>query len=91
MPAYPWLFEQTVDKDLTAGKINALRTLGVPYADGYDQTANEDLDKQASSIAASLKADGIEVMEEAEIIALIAYLQRMGTDIKGEKTAKVKP
>jgi cytochrome c oxidase cbb3-type subunit I/II len=91
MPAYPWLFEQTVNKDLTAGKINALRTLGVPYADGYDQVANEDLDKQASSIAASLKADGIEVMEEAEIVALIAYLQRMGTDIKGEKTAEAKP
>jgi cytochrome c oxidase cbb3-type subunit I/II len=91
MPAYPWLFEQTIDKDLTAGKINALRTLGVPYDDGYEQTANDDLGKQASSIAASLKADGIEVMDEAEIVALIAYLQRMGTDIKGEKTAAAKP
>jgi cytochrome c oxidase cbb3-type subunit I/II len=34
-----------------------------------------------------LKADGIEVSPETEIVALIAYLQRLGKDIKGEKTA----
>jgi cytochrome c oxidase cbb3-type subunit I/II len=44
-------------------------------------------DNQSEKIAASLKADGIEVLPEAEIVALIAYLQRLGTDIKGEKTA----
>jgi cytochrome c oxidase cbb3-type subunit I/II len=88
MPAYPWLFEQSIDKNLTAGKIRALRTVGVPYEDGYESQANEDLDKQAAEIAASLKADGIEVMPEAEIVALIAYLQRLGKDIKVEKVTK---
>ena len=39
-------------------------------------------------IAGTLKADGIEVADDAEIIALIAYLQRLGTDIKAEKTAQ---
>jgi cytochrome c oxidase cbb3-type subunit I/II len=82
MPAYPWLFEQTIDKDLTAGKISALRTVGVPYKDGYEELANEDLNKQAEEIAQTLKADGIEVLPDAEIVSLIAYLQRLGKDIK---------
>ncbi|HZY81689.1 MAG TPA: cytochrome-c oxidase, cbb3-type subunit I [Cyclobacteriaceae bacterium] len=85
MPPYPWLFEQTVDKSLTAGKINALRKIGVPYPDGYESTANEDLDKQAKEITENLKADGVETMSEAEIVALIAYLQRLGKDIKTSK------
>jgi cytochrome c oxidase cbb3-type subunit I/II len=88
VPAYPWLFEQLIDKDETSGKISGLRSVGVPYEEGYEEQANADLDKQAEAIAKTLKADGIEVVPDAEIIALIAYLQRLGTDIKGEKTAK---
>jgi cytochrome c oxidase cbb3-type subunit I/II len=87
MPAYPWLFEQTVDKSLTAGKISALRKVGVPYPEGFEEIANEELGKQANEITTSLKADGIETQSEAEIIALIAYLQRLGKDIKAEKVA----
>jgi cytochrome c oxidase cbb3-type subunit I/II len=88
MPAYPWLFEQVIDKTETRGKITALRTIGVPYEEGYENDANNDLEKQAGEIAGTLKADGIEVADDAEIIALIAYLQRLGTDIKAEKTAQ---
>jgi cytochrome c oxidase cbb3-type subunit I/II len=90
MPAYPWLFEQTIDQDLTAGKITALRRLGVPYTDGYEATANDDLNQQALEITSNLKADGIETGSDAEIIALIAYLQRLGKDIKAQKVAEVK-
>jgi cytochrome c oxidase cbb3-type subunit I/II len=89
MPAYPWLFEQLIEKDQTAGKISALRTVGVPYPDGYETTANDDLDRQASDIASNLKADGIDTAPDAEIIALIAYLQRLGKDIKAEKVAEI--
>ena len=89
MPPYPWLFEQSIDKSQTEKKIWALRKLGVPYEDGYESIANDELGAQASGIAENLKADGIEVMPETEIIALIAYLQRLGKDIKAEKTAKI--
>lgn len=88
MPPYPWLFEQTIDKGLTAGKISALRKVGVPYPDGYEEIANQDLDKQALEITTNLKADGIETAPEAEIVALIAYIQRLGKDIKGSKVAE---
>jgi len=82
MPAYPWLFERNLDVSSTADKIKAMRTLGVPYADGYEDLAVSDLDKQSAEITARLAEAGIKTMKEKEIIALIAYLQRMGTDIQ---------
>ncbi|GLR05832.1 peptidase S41 [Vibrio hyugaensis] len=33
MPAYPWLFEQTLSGDAIGDKMETLRTLGVPYTD----------------------------------------------------------
>jgi cytochrome c oxidase cbb3-type subunit I/II len=90
MPAYPWLFEQTIDPGETQGKIKALRKVGVPYEEGYEDIANAELEQQANAIVATLKADGIEVTPDAEKIALIAYLQRLGKDIKVDKTAASK-
>ena len=87
MPAYPWLMEQQIDLADTKGKIEGMRKVGVPYEEGYEDTANEDLLRQASAITKALKDDGIEAAEDSEIIALIAYLQRLGTDIKTEKVA----
>ncbi len=87
MPAYPWLYEQEIDKSLTAAMINALRTVGVPYPAGYEDAANDDLDKQAQRIADGLQLEGYETTKEAEIVALIAYLQRLGVDIKAEKVS----
>jgi len=33
MPSYPWLFENTLDGELTGKKMAALRVVGVPYTD----------------------------------------------------------
>lgn len=33
MPAYPWLFENTLDGEATERKMRALQTMGVPYSD----------------------------------------------------------
>ena len=85
MPAYPWLLDDKIDTSLTAAKIRAMQTLGVPYPEGYDKKANEDLMKQAKQIKDNLKKDKIETASTAEIVAMIAYLQRIGTDIKGEQ------
>lgn len=82
MPRYSWLKEQTLDISSTEGKIKAMKTLGVPYPEGYEKIANEDLMKQAEEIAKDLQKQGIDVTSDKEIIALIAYLQRLGTDIK---------
>ena len=85
MPSYSWLLDNKLDTAITPAKIRAMQTLGVPYPEGYDKKANEDLVAQENLIKANLKKDKIETPANAEIVALIAYLQRMGTDIKGEK------
>jgi cytochrome c oxidase cbb3-type subunit I/II len=82
MPPYPWLVDQQLDTSTTSSKINAMRTLGVPYAENYEKIANSDLNKQALAISENLMKDNIKVKGDREIIALIAYLQRLGTDIK---------
>jgi len=84
MPQYVWLLDNKIDTGSTAAKIRAMKTLGVPYPDGYDKSANADLMIQAETIAANLKKDKIETAPDKEIIALIAYLQRLGRDIKAE-------
>jgi cytochrome c oxidase cbb3-type subunit I/II len=86
MPSYPWLIEQRLDTDVLVNKINAMRTLGVPYAEGYENQALSDLQVQAEKIADDLLDSGIIVEPDREIVALIAYLQRLGTDIKVKQT-----
>jgi cytochrome c oxidase cbb3-type subunit I/II len=90
MPSYPWMYENLYDMSNIATKIEVLRNLGTPYPKGYEQQAEADAIKQAGVIAANLKDQGIkqEGMQDKEIIALIAYLQRLGTDIKAVQTTK---
>jgi len=87
MPPYPWLAKNKLDTDYTASKIAVMRTLGVPYPAGYEDIALSDLQKQAKQIADNLRKDNIEMegLEQKELIAMIAYLQRLGTDIKLNK------
>ena len=91
MPSYAWLHERTLDISTTPAKIRVMQNLGVPYPEGYDAIANDDLKFQAEQIAAKLAQEDsrIKTSADKEIIALIAYLQRLGTDIKAEQTAEV--
>jgi len=82
MPAYPWLITNDLDISTTEKKISVMRSIGVPYPDAYEEIANEDLTKQAEAIALNLQEAGAPAEPNKEIIALIAYLQRLGTDIK---------
>ena len=85
MPPFPWLSENVLDISNTEKKVSVLRKLGVPYPDGFETVANTELKKQADSIALDLINAGIVVDPDKEIIAMIAYLQRLGTDIKAKK------
>jgi cytochrome c oxidase cbb3-type subunit I/II len=84
MPPYPWLIEQKLDTTTTVSKIKAMRTLGVPYEEGFESIANKNLEVQARMISENLAADNIKVKSDREIIAIVAYLQRLGTDIKAK-------
>jgi cytochrome c oxidase cbb3-type subunit I/II len=88
MPAYPFMLEQNLDTSTTAAKINAMRTLGVPYEKGYEAIANQDLMIQAKGISDNLKADSIKISPNKEVIALIAYIQHLGTDISKQANSQ---
>ncbi|RYF86110.1 MAG: cytochrome C oxidase Cbb3, partial [Chitinophagaceae bacterium] len=85
MPPYAFMLTQELDTSNTAAKINAMRTLGVPYEKGFEKIANQHLLEQATGIANNLKADSILISPTKEVIALIAYVQRMGKDISKQK------
>ncbi len=84
MPPYPWMYENDLDVSSLPAKIRVLQMLNTPYPEGYDEVALQDLRKQAAEIAEGLKgpSNNMEGLENKEIIALIAYLQRLGTDIR---------
>ncbi|MDZ7716775.1 MAG: cytochrome-c oxidase, cbb3-type subunit I [Balneolaceae bacterium] len=89
MPAYTWLYTQDMDMETIDERISALRIAGVPYARGYEDEALADMKAQAEEITKKLRAngftevDGIEITSDKKIIAIIAYMQRLGIDIKG--------
>jgi cytochrome c oxidase cbb3-type subunit I/II len=81
MPHYAWFAKKEIDLDLTPNKIRAMQTLGVPYPDGYDEQAVEELIFQGEQIAADLKNSGIEVSPTSYMVAMIAYMHKLGRDI----------
>jgi cytochrome c oxidase cbb3-type subunit I/II len=88
MPRYSWLLTQTLDTNTLPSRISALRKTGVPYAAGYEHgDAQKDLQTQAAKVVLNLKVGSVEATPDREIIALIAYLQRLGTDIKAQPAA----
>jgi len=88
MPDYRWLLQNRIRTRDTARKITAMRDLGVPYPMYFEDIAVQRLEEQAEEIAAELRellperADTIQA--DREIIALIAYLQRLGVDATKE-------
>jgi cytochrome c oxidase cbb3-type subunit I/II len=92
MPRYSWLLRQKIETNAMPPRIAALRKVGVPYPDGYENgAAQKDLLTQADAIVLGLKIGAVESQPDREIIALIAYLQRLGKDIKAEAVSSVAP
>ncbi len=80
MPNYPWLLTNPLDLSTLAKKLSVQRTLGVPYAPMTDTEVASAVGTQAAGIVADLAQPGtdIKVQPDREIIALIAYLQKLG-------------
>ena len=110
MPSYKWLIKNELDKSYTKTKMEAMRSLGVPYTEEEIESAQQWMLEQGTEIEKNLYNDPdfaktyeadkkyalqndeefIE-MRNREVVALIAYLQRLGTDInvKTETTSKI--
>jgi cytochrome c oxidase cbb3-type subunit I/II len=80
MPNYPWLYENTIDVKLASQKLALMQKLGVPYTNADIDAAEDNQRKQAQTIVADLAKSNITVKWDSEIVALIAYLQRLGRD-----------
>jgi cytochrome c oxidase cbb3-type subunit I/II len=87
MPVYTWLIEKDADLEILSKKLSVMQFLGVPYTDEQISSAVADAKKQAMKIAKNLNQEGnipLEVKDK-QIIALIAYLQRLGVDTEDEE------
>ena len=83
MPNYPWLLSQKLDATVAADRLRALRRVGVPYTDEEIRKATESITAQSKKVVANLALGSItNAPADREIVAVIAYLQRLGTDIK---------
>ncbi len=86
MPRYPHLLTDPYDTSLIGSKMRALRTVGVPYTDGEIDTAVSAMQAQAGAIAKEVESQqGPTGLADKEIVALTAYLQRLGTDIRWKR------
>ncbi|OIQ41819.1 MAG: cytochrome C oxidase Cbb3 [Bacteroidetes bacterium MedPE-SWsnd-G1] len=102
MPAYQWIIHDELDTSETQTKMEVMVNLGVPYTEEEIANAESDMAAQANQIKENLYGDpsiksSFDAEEEAlgtdfvplekrEIVAMIAYLQRLGTDIKVNDT-----
>ena len=90
MPPYSWLHQQAYDPADIQASLRALKKVGVPYTEGEITAAPAALAEQAKGNVDRLGQAGITTEPDKEIVALIAYLQRLGKDgraaIAGGKT-----
>jgi cytochrome c oxidase cbb3-type subunit I/II len=78
MPPYAFLRDTKVDMNTLADRMRAMQAVGVPYSRAEVDNAVPDAQAQANEIVTSLQADSITVAPDADIVAVIAYLQRLG-------------
>jgi len=90
MPNYPWLFKKPIKVSQLPRKIDVMRMLGVPYPiDLSEEDIRNQIDEQAAGIVARLADKGAFTEPDKEIVALIAYLQKLGTyELSSEKEAR---
>jgi cytochrome c oxidase cbb3-type subunit I/II len=85
MPSYSWMADNLVDVEKIRQKVKVMMMLGVPYSDEELNTSPQLYLDQAMEIKRGLEAEGVAISEKAELVAMIAYLQRLGKDWAEQK------
>ncbi|WP_309672829.1 cytochrome-c oxidase, cbb3-type subunit I [Gemmatimonas sp.] len=87
MPAYAHFLTKTIDFEQIQSRVDAMAMVGVPYGDAVNK-APAMAREQAKTIAAAIvEQGGPRGLEDKQIVAMVAYMQRLGRDIKVQKTA----
>jgi cytochrome c oxidase cbb3-type subunit I/II len=88
MPAYPWLHRERVDWAALERGVAVQKVLGAPYSAEEVRGAAAAAREQARGLAEAIAGQGgPRGLDETKLVALIAYLQRLGTDIKKQAPA----
>ncbi|HEX6810821.1 MAG TPA: cytochrome-c oxidase, cbb3-type subunit I [Planctomycetota bacterium] len=83
MPSYAWLYDNKAAAGIAVEKMNVLRKLGTPYSEEQLMNAQADYEAQAATVVANLATQGKTGADpESEIVALIAYLMRLGRNLE---------
>ncbi len=83
MPQYPWLLDAPLDLSESSAKLRLMTKLNVPYSASEIFHAETAAREQAEQIAEEIEAQGgPKGLSDKQIVALVAYLQRVGVDIK---------
>jgi len=78
MPVYEHFKTDRVDAATVVSHMRALQKLGVPYTDEDIQLAEQRLASQQQLIADDLAGKDVTVDPQSRMVAVIAYLQRLG-------------
>jgi len=87
MPPYAHLGQEKVDLTRTNEKMSALKSIGVPYKEAEIAAAERDAREQGAAIAKDLAGEGVQVEPDTQMVAVIAYLQRLGKKPEAPKPA----
>ena len=83
MPSYRWLLATPIDFEAIPAHVEAQQTVGVPYTDAEIRNAKLAAETQAAAVAKDIADQGgPKLLQDKEVVALIAYLQRLGRDIQ---------
>jgi cytochrome c oxidase cbb3-type subunit I/II len=96
MPRYGFFESRPISFEDLQSDMKAMVTLGVPYTTEQVASAQEDAKKQATQIAAQIgdqeKSPALaKSLADKQTVALVAYLQRLGTDLKKTAAAASQP
>lgn len=81
MPRYTWLFNEKIPFSGLPARLKVMQKLGVPYTDEEVVNSIANAKAQAQGIAHELAESGVPgKIAEMDIVALIAYMQRLGVD-----------
>jgi cytochrome c oxidase cbb3-type subunit I/II len=87
MPGYPWMLTDQLDFEGIQRKVDAMVMLGVPYGEAVNDAPGM-ARAQAEAIGQSIASQGGPAdLSDKEIVAMVAYLQRLGRDISAPSAA----
>ncbi|BAH40817.1 MAG TPA: cytochrome-c oxidase, cbb3-type subunit I [Gemmatimonas aurantiaca] len=87
MPAYAHFSTTTLDFNAIQSRVDAMAMVGVPYGDALNR-APDMAREQAKQIAAAIVEQGGPAgLEDKQMVAIVAYMQRLGRDIKVTTTS----